>query len=564
MLLSNKLFKQNSIYSKIVMMTITSIALSSIFLTTYLIYNNVQENRTFRKSVILEQVKQTLSLTEDQLIASDYKIVTKAINNIAAIEEVVLLDKNCNGLANIPLNANHSKLCKNNQINDHYIFYPIKNSFSDAHFISVKTFPLVYGKQGVQLIGLIFFVIVFSIASAGLLIISLKKYFEGPFSQITSFIQNISPNSNSNDAVVKNLPIELTPIKETLLKTKKELIDSQNKIIEQERKQAVAEMCLQIAHDIRSPLPIIEQFAENTSSDYSEKDQELLKMASKRISDIAENLLRKKDGLLGLEEEREEKEHVKLSKLISNVVKEKQVANSNVSILLIEKESDIEYTLPSKSFTRVLSNLIQNSIESIHDKGEITLTLRESHDTIILTIKDNGIGIKPEDMIHIKKKGTSIGKENGTGLGLSHANEMIGSLGGELLIESIFQKGTEVKILLPRINKLLSKETHYVLIDDDEITHFNWKQSAKKNEINLSTFFSPQEFYKKCGDFSKRTVVCIDSNLGTNIKGEEEAERIHNLGFANINLITGLDQKSLQGLPFIQNVHNKSPIWPLS
>jgi signal transduction histidine kinase len=60
-------------------------------------------------------------------------------------------------------------------------------------------------------------------------------------------------------------------------------------------------------------------------------------------------------------------------------------------------------------------------------------------------------------MIHIKEKGTSIGKEMGTGLGLSYANEVTCSLGGELLIESKFEKGTEVKIILPKISKLADK-----------------------------------------------------------------------------------------------------------
>lgn len=557
-MLLSKVLKENSIYSKIVMMTITSITLSSFALATYLIYNNIQENRTFRKSVILEQVKQTLSLTEDQQIASDYKVVSKAINNITAVEEVVLLDKNCKSLANIPLNANHTKRCESNREDEGHIFYPIKNSFSELHFVSVKTFPLAYAKLGGQLIGLILFVITFSIISAGLLIISLKKYFEGPFTQITSFIQNISPNSNISDDFTKKLPLELTPIKETLLKTKKELVDSQNKIIEQEKKQAVAEMCLQIAHDIRSPLPIIEQFADNTTGNYSVKDQELLKMASKRISDIAENLLRKKDGLLGLEEDREEKQ---VANLISDLIKEKQAANPSLNILFLKKENNIKYSLPSKSFTRALSNLIQNSIEALQGDGTVTITLEKALGNIVFKIKDNGIGIKPSDMDSIKNKGTSIGKINGTGLGLSYASDVIKSLGGELMIESCLGEGTEVQIQLPVFDKIVEKASHYVLIDDDEITHFNWRQSAKKNGINLSTFFSPADFYQNSKNTPKDAMICIDSNLGSNIKGEEEAKDIYEQGFSNINLVTGLDKNSFQNLGFIKNINNKTPAW---
>jgi signal transduction histidine kinase len=561
------LWGNNSIFSKVAAMSMASIFLSSIFLATYLIYTNIKESEQIRKQVIIEQVKQTLSLTEDQQLASKYKIVANALNNIQSIEEVVLYDKKCQKLFSIPMNAIHSSLCTTKQGQDSKLIYEIKNSYSHLRYITIKAFTPSYSPLIVDIIGLIIFVIIFSVATTLLMLTYLRKYFEGPFNQIIEFILNISPTAHIEKDFTKELPQELIPLKETLLQTKKDLHTSQEKVIEQEKKQAMAEICLQIAHDIRSPLPVIEKFAASDLNNSTKEDKELLKKASKRISDIAKQLLKRKNDLLGFEDIQEEKEPTDITFFIKDIIKEKSVSlnSNNIEIVFNNQvDSNIMYNLPAISFSRSLSSLIQNAIEAVSSNGRVEVTLYQSNLNVLISIKDNGKGIKPEDLDKIKNKGISVGKINGTGLGLTYATEVIESLNGEITVTSELGKGTTVTLSLPKAKKIFDKNSHYVLIDNDEITHFNWKQSAKKDDINLTTFFSPNDFFQDLKSFSPDTIICIDSNLGNGIKGEIESQEIYIRGFKNIFLVTGQDKQSLEKCFWINGIKDKKPLWTVS
>jgi signal transduction histidine kinase len=558
------LWGKNSIFSKVAAMSMASIFLSSIFLATYLIYTNIKESEQIRKQVIIEQVKQTLSLTEDQQLASKYKIVANALNNIQSIEEVVLYDKKCQKLFSIPMNAVHSSLCTTKQGQDSKLIYEIKNSYSHLRYITIKAFTPSYSPLIVDIIGLIIFVIIFSVATTLLMLTYLRKYFEGPFNQIIEFILNISPTAHIEKDFTKELPQELIPLKKTLLQTKKDLHTSQEKVIEQEKKQAMAEICLQIAHDIRSPLPVIEKFAASDLNNSTKEDKELLKKASKRISDIATQLLKRKNDLLGFEDIQEEKGPTDITSFIKDIIKEKSVSlnSNNIEIIFNNQvDSNIIYNLPAISFSRSLSSLIQNAIEAVSSNGKVEVTLYQSNLNVLISIKDNGKGIKPEDLDKIKNKGISVGKINGTGLGLTYATEVIESLNGEITITSELGKGTTVTLSLPKAKKIFDKNSHYVLIDNDEITHFNWKQSAKKDDINLTTFFSPNDFFQDVKNLSPDTIICIDSNLGNGIKGEVESQEIYNQGFKNIFLVTGQEKQNVEMCYWINDIKDKKPIW---
>ena len=53
--------------------------------------------------------------------------------------------------------------------------------------------------------------------------------------------------------------------------------------------------------------------------------------------------------------------------------------------------------------------------------------------------------------------------------------------------------------------------------------------------------------------------IYIDSNLGDNIKGEIESEKIFNLGFKNLYLATGYGKEFIQKPPWIIEVLSKGP-----
>ncbi|MBI4655215.1 MAG: sensor histidine kinase [Elusimicrobia bacterium] len=128
-----------------------------------------------------------------------------------------------------------------------------------------------------------------------------------------------------------------------------------------------------------------------------------------------------------------------------------------------------------------------NSVEAGADKVEISVGLNEKN--VELKIKDNGKGIPKELLSDLGKKGRSSGKEDGSGLGLYHAKTNIERWGGRLTIESEPNKGAEVTITLPTVDKSLNVKA--ILIDDDPLVRKNWEIAAKNAGVSLKAYKDP-------------------------------------------------------------------------
>lgn len=100
-----------------------------------------------------------------------------------------------------------------------------------------------------------------------------------------------------------------------------------------------------------------------------------------------------------------------------------------------------------------------------------------------------------------------------------------------------------------------------VLIDDDKLVHDSWKIAAKKANKKLHTYFQHQDFLKDGKNFSKETLIYIDSNLAAGIKGEDIAWMINKKGFVNLYLATGYNTQDFEPMPWIKKIVGKNPPW---
>jgi signal transduction histidine kinase len=103
----------------------------------------------------------------------------------------------------------------------------------------------------------------------------------------------------------------------------------------------------------------------------------------------------------------------------------------------------------------ILRNLISNGIKFTNPGGEVTISAEQENDQLVVSVSDNGVGIKPEaidKLFRIEESHSTIGTRNekGTGLGLLLCKEFVEKHDGELQVESEVSKGSIFKFTIPR------------------------------------------------------------------------------------------------------------------
>lgn len=106
----------------------------------------------------------------------------------------------------------------------------------------------------------------------------------------------------------------------------------------------------------------------------------------------------------------------------------------------------------SHSLVKVIGNLIDNAIESAknkpEDKGFVRVYVFQGSENISISVKDNGPGITPENLLHIFERNFSTKGEN-RGIGLSLVAQTIKTMGGKISVESHPNIATVFEVQMP-------------------------------------------------------------------------------------------------------------------
>jgi signal transduction histidine kinase len=279
--------------------------------------------------------------------------------------------------------------------------------------------------------------------------------------------------------------------------------------------KAVSGMAAQVAHDIRSPLAALDSVVKD-SSRLPEEQRLMVRTAVGRIRDIANNLLEKeRESKAGksaaLPAASEPAAEQLLSSLIDPLISEKRAQFRSKAGVEIEARLDAaSYGLFAKvqpaEFKRVLSNLVNNSVEAMEDKGTVAVQLVPADGKVLLSVQDDAKGIPAEVLVRLGERGVTHGKAGGSGLGLHHAKTSVEAWGGRLSLASELGKGTTVSIELPKaqppgwfVSRLeLESGGTVVVLDDDASIHQVWQgrlDSAKAGAhgIEVLHFSTPAQ-----------------------------------------------------------------------
>ena len=102
-------------------------------------------------------------------------------------------------------------------------------------------------------------------------------------------------------------------------------------------------------------------------------------------------------------------------------------------------------------FTRLLLNLVKNSVEAMPEGGILRLGLRQEGDRVIFKIADTGTGIPPELLETIFEPFVTFGKNMGTGLGMAIAKSVAEAHGGTIAVQSKLGVGTTIEVSIPAL-----------------------------------------------------------------------------------------------------------------
>jgi len=209
-----------------------------------------------------------------------------------------------------------------------------------------------------------------------------------------------------------------------------------------------------ISHDIKNPLSnlvmAIELFKEVRPDDEKEfqilletVDNSLNKM-HKVIKELTE--IRKDDHRYKSEEELLNFEHiledVRLT-LNDNIVTTKAIISSEINISQI--------TFSRRKLRTVIYNLINNAIKfkASERQPKIMVSTNKENGYVVISVKDNGIGIEESKMDKIFSKYYRLENDiEGSGIGLYLVKEIVSNAGGKVLVKSEVGKGSEFQIYL--------------------------------------------------------------------------------------------------------------------
>ena len=215
----------------------------------------------------------------------------------------------------------------------------------------------------------------------------------------------------------------------------------------------------QVAHDIRSPLTAIEAIVKSKGGLDVQK-LSLLEMAAGQIKEIAEDLLGQSRSPLSISSERVKSQNSQslgkessdsIISAVEKVIEAKKLEYSKRKIKFVLYQyatTKLGVCCQIEELIRVLSNLINNSVEAMPNGGLISVDVLCEADEFMIEVRDTGIGISREHLDQLFQEGATFGKENGNGLGLFSAKVRVEEWGGRLAINSEPNKGSRVRIAL--------------------------------------------------------------------------------------------------------------------
>ena len=215
-----------------------------------------------------------------------------------------------------------------------------------------------------------------------------------------------------------------------------------------------------ISHDMKNPFTTLLGFTEMLTEDYDEFDDQERKSLIEEMRNVSNYSFRLLENLLKWAKLQMGKlpftpQELNLSATANEVIMNLSEEAKLKDIGLINNISqDINVNADLMMLNTVMQNLFSNAVKFSNPGGKAEISAEVENGFVKVTLKDNGIGIKKEDLsklfridVHYVEIGRA--KERGTGLGLILCKDFIEKHGGQISINSNLGEGTTVRFSIP-------------------------------------------------------------------------------------------------------------------
>lgn len=213
-----------------------------------------------------------------------------------------------------------------------------------------------------------------------------------------------------------------------------------------------------VSHEMKTPLSTIEGYAtllQDPNITYEKRAEYAEKIIrnTKRLSALTGNILalsRLENNSVAIQ-----KKEFSLDEQLRQVVimYEEVWTEKNIDIDIDDEGKHVSFYGSEDMLFQAWQNLVGNALKFTDNGGVVRIILRETPDSITVSVKDNGIGISEDDQKRIFEKfyqADASHASNGNGLGLAITRQIIEHHSGSIKVVSEPNKGSEFIVTLPK------------------------------------------------------------------------------------------------------------------
>ncbi|HEB01815.1 MAG TPA: GAF domain-containing sensor histidine kinase, partial [Nitrospirae bacterium] len=226
--------------------------------------------------------------------------------------------------------------------------------------------------------------------------------------------------------------------------------DAQEQLIQAAKLVAIGELSSNVAHELNNPLTTVLGYIDLMMEEKEEhgdllQDLNTMKLECLRAKQIIRQLLEfaRKRPL--------ERKTMDIRNTLINVIELASIQTRGTNIeIKTDFEGDMMISGDENQLKQVFINIISNAFHAMGNHGILDISTKTSEDGTRITFKDNGPGIKENDIKRLFEPFFSTKDEKGTGIGLSVSYKIIREHNGSIEVESTPGKGATFTVVLPK------------------------------------------------------------------------------------------------------------------